>query len=160
MSTENMSKCERSSKGFSLIELIVVTLVISILASVAVPRLSASLRSRRLQAASQRVAADFAYARNAAMDLGKSVSIQFSIGTGTYSMPTIRSPNGDATYVVDLQQTPYPVTIASADFDGDSTVIFDLYGHADSSGTVSISDAGQTTSLSFSQLTGKSVVVP
>lgn len=160
MTFEKTPKCGRCSLGFSLIELIVVTLVISILASVAIPRLSAALTSRRLQAATRRIAADFAYARNAAKDTGKSVQVEYSAGTGVYSMPTIPSPNGDASYVVDLLQTPYPVTIASVDFGGDSTIIFDLYGHADSGGTLSISGAGQTTNLSFSQLSGKTTVVP
>ncbi len=157
MPTPQMRRCEQ---GFSLVELIVVTLVISILASVAIARLSSSLSSRRLLAASRRIASDLAYARTTAKDLGRSVQVQFITGGTTYSMPTVQDPNGGPSYSVDLQQTPYPVTIASADFGGDATVVFDLYGYANSGGTISLTEGVQSSSIVLHPISGIAEVAP
>lgn len=150
----------RQALGFSMLELIVVTLVMSILAAIAIPKISQSISIRRLNAAAMRLAADLSYARSAAKNQGKSVQVQFTVADATYVMPTVRSPNGDSTYLVDLRVTPYPVGIQAADFGGDATVIFDLYGHADSDGTITINDAGNTKTLNLSQYSGKVTIQP
>lgn len=143
-----------------MVELMAVMLIISILAAVATPRLSNSLSSRRLQSATSRLESDIAYARNAAKNLGRSVELQFSVAESAYTLPTLPSPNGDAVYQVTLADTPYPVTLAAVDFGGDASVVFDLFGQADSTGTLTLQEGGATTTLSLQRHTGRLVVQP
>ncbi len=144
----------RPYPGFTLVELVAVTLVVSILAAVAIPRLSSSLSTRRLQAAANRVMSDLELARTAAKDLGKSVQVQFSTGGSSYTIPEVSDPNGGTSYSVDFVNTPYPVTIAAADFGGDSTVSFDLHGYADSGGTITLCEGRKKSSIVLHPVSG------
>jgi len=143
-----------------MVELIAVMLIISILAAVATPRLSSSFSNRRLEAAVSRLQSDFSYARSSAKNLGRSVALEFSLAGSSYTMPTLESPDGDAVYQVTFADTPYPVTIVSADFGGDSNIEFDLFGQADSTGTVILQEGSVTRTLNLQRYSGRLEVQP
>lgn len=124
-------------KGFSLIELVVVILIITILVAVAVPKMGRVVAVGRTQAAAKRVVADLHYARSVAMNQGKSVEVQFVVGGTSYTMPTAPDPNGgNVGYQVDLLNTPYSASLTEVDFSGRDTVLFDMYGLANASGEI------------------------
>jgi prepilin-type N-terminal cleavage/methylation domain-containing protein len=72
----------RSSRGFTLIELMVVVLIIAITAALAVPTLVGQMRERRSRDAAQQIALLYSGARMRAMGRGGAVLVRYSSATG------------------------------------------------------------------------------
>lgn len=72
----------RASRGFTLIELVVVVLIIGITAALATPTLASQMRERRSRDLAQRVAQVYSLARMRAMGRGSAVLVRFNKDTG------------------------------------------------------------------------------
>jgi general secretion pathway protein H len=72
------------TKGFSLLELLVVLVIISLTASLVLPSLAGGLSSVRLRTAAREFSATLRYARSLAVSLGKEQVINVDIGEGKY----------------------------------------------------------------------------
>lgn len=70
----------RVSRGFTLVELMVVVLIVAILAAIAVPSVVERMRERRSSEAAQRIAALYRGARMRAMGRGSAVMVSFNQG--------------------------------------------------------------------------------
>lgn len=70
-----------SRRGFTLIELVAVLVVLGILASIAVPSLNAWIARTKRQAVLDRIATDVAYAKMLAVRNGRPVEIRFAAHT-------------------------------------------------------------------------------
>jgi type II secretion system protein H len=125
-----------ASKGFTLLELIVVMVIIGITAWIAYPKLSA-LNDIKLDAAARRVAADLRYAQNQSIGKRSVHGILFEPSAGRY---TVFSPT-TATAVTDPANRARPlrvdfvsggefqgIAIASAAFGTSRGVTFDFFG--------------------------------
>lgn len=133
------NKTRPSAAAFSLIELIVVVVITGVLAAIAVPRFGNSMVIHRLDTAAQRIATDLTLAQRRAKMTSASQRVEFNPADDTYELIGVNHMDHvDEAYVVSLAHAPYRVEIVSADFGGDSEVIFDGYGAPDSSGTVII----------------------
>jgi prepilin-type N-terminal cleavage/methylation domain-containing protein len=130
----------RSSRGgFTLVELALVLVIMGILGAIAVPHYAAAITRQRLDAAARRVIADLTYARNHAKFSSTSQEVVFDTVNDSYRLVDLPHPDvPNADFVVCLSEEPYHAVIKSADFDGDTSVIYDAYGASDSGGTVVI----------------------
>ena len=124
-------------RGSSLVELALVVAIISILAAIASPRYGQAVANYRLRTVARRIVEDLKLARERARARGARQTVVFSPSANTYRIPSMPSPDGSpGGYTVDLSDASGGATLVSADFSGDSAVVFDGYGVPDSGGVV------------------------
>lgn len=127
------------SKGFSLLELVLVLAILAVLAAIAAPRYAGAASRYRADCAARRIAADLGMARGRARAASASRSVVFTLSPASYKMPGVRDPDRPGSdYTVNLSEEPYRVTLVSVNFGGDAQVVFSGYGLPDSGGTVRV----------------------
>ena len=127
-----------AARAFSLVELVLVIAITAMVTAIAAPRYANSVARYRADSAARRVAADLALAQNNASTAGRVQPMVFI--SRSYQMPGMAHLDGKSygDYTVDLSADPYKVTRVAAEFGGDATVKFDLYGNPDTGGSVVI----------------------
>lgn len=123
-------------RGFTLIEILVVVVIIGIASAVILPQIS-SRDDLRAASAARALMADLLYAQNRSIALQKMQGVQFNTATNSYQVVDLSSgsavvithPVNQSSYVVTLGTGSLPnVAIASPTFDGQTTVAFDSMG--------------------------------
>ncbi|MCC6494332.1 MAG: prepilin-type N-terminal cleavage/methylation domain-containing protein [Pirellulales bacterium] len=141
--------------GFTLVELVISVLILGILTSTAAPKFAAALQRFRVTAACRRIKADLALSRQAAMAQSTTQSVQFTPGSGAYSLSGLGGlDRPSAAYTVDLALAPYNVRILSAPLGGDATVQFDYFGQPDSGGVITVGCGAATAAVTIDSSTG------
>ncbi|MBT3201554.1 MAG: type II transport protein [Phycisphaerales bacterium] len=131
----NLSMSRRG--GFTMLELAIVIAIAAILGAVAVPRYAKSNQRYQAELTARKIVADIAYARRRACISSGSQAVNFDLGAQQYQLPGVKGLRKSADdYTVMLTESPYNAKIISANFNGDSEVIFDPYGVPDSGGTI------------------------
>ncbi len=139
--------------AFSIFELVIVLLIMSILAAVAVPMFFDSLLFHRVESAARRVKADLELARTQARLTSASQSITFTNSTYMLSNTTSLDKPGTV-YTVDLSKQPYSLDSATANFSNLATVSFDGYGTPSSGGTVVLNAKSHQCTVTVEATTG------
>jgi prepilin-type N-terminal cleavage/methylation domain-containing protein len=101
-------------QGMSLIEITLATMILAILAAVAIPAYSDSLLRYRAEATAQRVALDIALTQRSARQSNSSQTISFDASMECYAISNLKSldkPN--AQYKVVVTDSPYKAVIES-----------------------------------------------
>ena len=123
------------SGGFTLVELLIVVVIISIAALTAIPMMS-SAASMQIRSAANMLTADLEYAKSMAISRAQNYSVVFDAGADSYR---IEDQDGNVlphpvkkgfNYVIDFQNDGRlkKVDIVSVDFDTTSKVTFDYLG--------------------------------
>ncbi len=141
--------------AFSLLELLIVLVVLSVMAGIAVPRFAAASTTRRLDAAALRVLNDIALAQSAARAASTQREMRFVPASRSYSLVSVARGDGrSGDYAVNLGGDPYGVTTLTADFAGTSVLAFDGYGQPTNGGTVRLTLAGRTVAITVAAKSG------
>lgn len=157
----------RLRNGFTLIELIIVTLIVGIMAAVIAPSYRDSLAHFRAEAAAQRIVSDLRYARRLAKTSAGEQSVEFAPDQNQYELPGVGHPDRPLDrYRVELSKTGYPASLASVDFDGNVDVTFDMYGQPFSgsplapltAGTVVVQSGMEQRAVVVNPTTGKASI--
>ncbi len=142
--------------AFTLVELVIVTVILGIFAGIAVPRFANSLAKRRVEGAVRRITSDLDLARRRAKISNVNQTVRFDPAIQEYALVGMPHPDHPAReYGVSLQEEPYRATLVSADFGGDQEIIFDIYGMPDSGGSVVIRVGTRVRKITVNAETGK-----
>ena len=124
----------RLKKAFTMVEIIVVVIILSIASLIAIPMLS-SAASTQVRSAANVLAADIEYAKNLAISRQKDYSIVFDVANNTYEIQdenanVIDHPMTGRSYTVNFanESRLSRVTIGSVSFDSSATLTYDYLG--------------------------------
>lgn len=147
--------------GFTIIEIIIVMVIISIVALTAVPMMS-SASSVQIRSAASIIAADLEYAKSMAISRGQNYSVVFDQSADSYQLEdqdnnVIQHPvKKGFDYIMDFQNEPRlsSVGIASANFSATQVVEFDSLGSPDNGGSVTLQAGATTITITVEPITG------
>jgi type II secretory pathway pseudopilin PulG len=147
-----------TARAFSIFELVVVLLIMSILTAVAAPAFFDSLLFHRVESAARRVKADLELARTRARLTSATQSITFA--NSGYSLSNTASlDNPNAVYTVDLTKQPFALNSATANFSNAPIVSFDGYGTPSSGGTVVLTAKSHQCTVQLNGTTGGVTII-
>jgi len=145
--------------GFSLVELIIVLVILGVVAAIAAPRYASALCRYRADCAARRIVADLGLAQARARQTSQGQTLVFDLAANQLriaGLPDLDRHSSD--YTVRLGGAPYQAKIVSADFGGDSTIVFNGYGIPDSGGSVVVEVGDVQRTVVVSPATGKAQV--
>jgi prepilin-type N-terminal cleavage/methylation domain-containing protein len=124
----------RLKKAFTMVEIIVVVIILSIAALIAIPMMS-SAASTQVSSAANVLAADMEYAKNLAISRQKDYSIVFDVAGNTYEIRdeddnVITHPLTGKSFTVNFSNESRlgRVQISSVSFDSSTTLTYDYLG--------------------------------
>ena len=161
--TKKKARCgfKGMNNGFTIVEIVIVVVIISIAALVAIPMMS-SAASLQIRSAANMIAADLEYARSMAISRGQNFSVEFDENTERYrikdqagnviSHPVKKGFNYEIDFKNDSRLNR--VDITNVDFNMTSSVQFECLGSPDNGGTVIIQAEGITKTITVEPVTG------
>lgn len=130
------------ARGFTLMELSIVLVIVAVIAAIAAPRLGASSGRYRVQAAAKRIALDIEAARRAAVHASGIVQMDFNVDKDWYVWRA-KVDGVDAHGGQDLSISPFECAIIMADCGGDGQLEFNGRGTPDTDATIAVA-SGRT----------------
>jgi type II secretion system protein H len=142
--------------GFSLLEIVLVSAIIAIVAAMAVPRYGRASGRYQVDLAARRVMADLEQAQVYARTTSAPCTVLFSPGTNKYQLVGVSTlDRTSGSYTVHLATEPYKASLVSADFNGLAQVIFNGWGLPDNGGAVAVRVGTQQRTITVDGQTGQ-----
>jgi len=123
------------TRGFTLVEVVLVTAIVAVLAGIAVPRFGRASGRYRADLAARRVAADLAYLQSAARRSSGLKRAAFDSAANQYTLGGIADMDQPSQfYTVNLSDSRYGADLASASFQNTNgyvsttAISFDMWG--------------------------------
>jgi Tfp pilus assembly protein FimT len=145
-------------------ELVVVLAILVIVCGIGVPRFIGVVQNRRVLFAGQKLAADLAMAQARANMGSTTVTVNFSVGTGKYTMPGVTDMNtGNLTYSGDIGANPYYAVITSTTIGsltstaGTASISFNGFGAPSNGGVITITAGAATCTVAVDAASGRAV---
>jgi Tfp pilus assembly protein FimT len=155
--TRQKSIAQDRLRAFSIFELVIVALIMSILAAVAAPKFYDSLLFHRVESAARRVKSDIELARTQARLTSASQTVTFS--GSTYTLANVKGLDKPNTvYTVNLKKDPFFLDSATASFSSLQTITFDGYGMPSSGGTVVLTAKSHQCTVTVDGTTGEATI--
>jgi len=156
-----------TTSSFTLVELVIVVLIVSILAAVGIPAIGEASADLKLRSTAQRLMADLNYARNLAITDGASYGISFS--SDGYRVikfvdTAILTSAANAVITHPLTRQPWVVSFAgdrttvAAGFSGVSMMYYDSTGSPNAAGIAVLRHGGRAVTISVEAGTGRVTV--
>ncbi|MGI9470463.1 MAG: GspH/FimT family pseudopilin [Rubripirellula sp.] len=148
-------------RAMSLIEVTIVVMLMGLLAAIAAPRFSLTLRAMQLDAATQQLVAHLRYVRQVAINEGRTTSISFDNLNDTYSCDVDSPAIPGEPLSVDVASDYSESLSLNANFDSSTTLSFDFEGvpHVGSDlmldGEIVLSTNGNTFTIVIAPGTGR-----
>ena len=148
-------------RGYTLVELVIVMLVMSILASIGVPMLATTHGSMKLDAGAREVVAALRYAQAVAVSSGTPHGVEFDTNAESFrcyqrsdatSTVTIENPLTHKPYVVDFASEG--IDIGTAQFGSESVCEFATLGSPESGGQVGLIYASSSRTVRVQNILG------
>jgi prepilin-type N-terminal cleavage/methylation domain-containing protein len=147
-----------SPSAFTLAEITVVILIISVLAAVAMPRYALAEARYRVAMTEQRILADLALAQAVAKTTSAGQSVSFNIISNNYQLTGYAGPLGgpaQSTYTVSLAADPYQATLVSASFNSAAQLTYNRFGQPSAGGTIVVQVGAYQKTITVDPNTGK-----
>jgi len=142
--------------GFSLLEVVLVSAIIAIVAAMAVPRYGRAAGRYQVDLAARRVKADLQQAQVYARTTSAPCTVIFSVGVNKYELANVSTLDRTAgSYTVTLAAEPYKARLVSANFNSASQVVFNGWGLPDNGGTVVVAVGTQQRTITVDSQTGQ-----
>lgn len=158
--TGNNRNSARARSGFTFVELLVVLLIMSILATVSTLLVGKSTNLFRADVAARGIVSAIDTVRTNARYSSAGKRIQFSVTNNTFTLVGAVNPdNSGQPWVVSLNGRVYEATLKSVDLGGDAELIFSGFGTPDSGGTILITAGGTSRTVTVDAATGKATIL-
>jgi prepilin-type N-terminal cleavage/methylation domain-containing protein len=148
----------RFRPAFTLAEITIVILIISVLGAVAMPRYALALARYRVAMLEQRIVSDLTLAQAVAKTSSAGQSVSFNVASNNYQLTGYAGPLGgtvQSTYTVSLATDPYQATLVSANFNSTTQLTYDRFGQPASGGTIVVQVGAYQKTITVDPNTGK-----
>lgn len=142
--------------AFTILELVVVLMIMSILGAIALPTFFRSLEQQRLESAARRIKQDLEQVRQTARTLSKGETLTFT-SASVYTLPADVPglDHASQAYTVNLAAAPYSVTsVSTTSLGNPAKVAFNGYGATTASGTIVLQLGGYGRTVTVDPNTG------